>query len=429
MIVVRLGIFRTDYWVVGPDIAQNRAVLEWVAKRNKAISRFAGRIRLFPAVAVALLAGLGVAFAAYGFLHWITPVDASKKAAEIDVTRIALTVVAGVGGVVALVIAYRRQRDLEQSRFVERFGAAAAQLGATDVAVRIAGVYAMAGVADESDGLRRQQCIDVLCGYLRLPYSPELGGNHQTKDIRKHRAVDLAGPESEQHFEYRQNDREVRATIVRVIAEHLRPPAEYSWTASHFDFRTAHLEDVDLSDVEFSGAAWFDGATFSGDARFYLTRFSGDARFEGATFSGDARFDVAHFSSHAWFEGATFSLYARFDDAHFPETPRFDRATFSGDARFDRATFSLYARFDDARFSGTARFDRASFSGTARFDRATFTSDTRFVEVNFGTETISFVGPNQWGPPAPVFDWDRDVSQKPANVEPQHWPPVVAAAS
>ncbi|WP_174186921.1 hypothetical protein [Nocardia barduliensis] len=97
----------------------------------------------------------------------------------------------------------RRQRDLEQSRFVELFGAAAAQIGATDVAVRIAGVYAMAGVADEFDGLRRQQCIDVLCGYLRLPYSPELGGNHQTKDIRKYRSADLAGPENEQHFEYR----------------------------------------------------------------------------------------------------------------------------------------------------------------------------------------------------------------------------------
>jgi hypothetical protein len=34
-----------------------------------------------------------------------------------------LTVVAGVGGAVALVVAYRRQRDLEQGRFVERFGA------------------------------------------------------------------------------------------------------------------------------------------------------------------------------------------------------------------------------------------------------------------------------------------------------------------
>jgi hypothetical protein len=49
--------------------------------------------------------------------------------ARIDALKTALSVVAGVGGAVALVVAYRRQRDLEQGRFVERFGAAAAQLG------------------------------------------------------------------------------------------------------------------------------------------------------------------------------------------------------------------------------------------------------------------------------------------------------------
>ncbi|MET8878109.1 hypothetical protein [Nocardia sp. NPDC004604] len=242
-------------------------MLVWMGKRNKAIGRFAGRIGLFPAVFLALCGGLFVAFAAYRFLRWITPVDATKAAAEIDVTRIALTVVAGVGGVVALVIAYRRQRDIEQSRFVERFGAAAAQLGATDVALRIAGVYAMAGVADESDGLRRQQCIDVLCGYLRLPYSPELGANHQSKLVLKHHRATADGTradDQERHLEYRHNDREVRATIVRVIADHLRRDSEYSWSTSNFDFRTAYLENVGFNDVRFAGAARFDGATFSG---------------------------------------------------------------------------------------------------------------------------------------------------------------------
>lgn len=98
------------------------------------------------------------------------------------VLKTALTVVAGVGGAVALVVAYRRQRDLEQGRFVERFGAAAAQLGDPDAAVRLAGVYAMAVVADESSEFtRRQQCIDVLCGYLRLPYDPEQGDSHRTE--------------------------------------------------------------------------------------------------------------------------------------------------------------------------------------------------------------------------------------------------------
>jgi len=82
----------------------------------------------------------------------------AKEADPIDITKLSFTVAGGVGAAVALVVAYRRQRDVEQGRFVERFGD-------HDVAVRIAGVYAMAGVADESTGLRRQQCIDVFCGW------------------------------------------------------------------------------------------------------------------------------------------------------------------------------------------------------------------------------------------------------------------------
>ncbi|MGW5107648.1 pentapeptide repeat-containing protein [Nocardia sp. NPDC004123] len=500
----------------------------WVGKRNRAMGRFAGRIGLFPAVFLALCGGLLVAFAAYRFLRWITPIDPSKTAGDIDVTRIALTVVAGVGGVVALVIAYRRQRDIEQGRFVERFGAAAAQLGATDVAVRIAGVYAMAGVADESSGLRRQQCIDVLCGYLRLPYSPELGANHQSKLVLKHHRATTDGTradDSERHLEYRHNDREVRATIVRVIADHVRPAAEYSWSTSDFDFRTAYLEDIDFTAAQFSGTARFEGATFSGEARFGDATFSSDAwfgdatfssearfggatfsggtgfggatfsggtgfggatfsgdawfggatfssearfggatfssearfgrvtffsdtRFEGATFSSTARFDGATFSSTAWFGDTTFSGDAWFGGVTFSSDTRFDGATFSSDAWFGDATFSRAARFGGATFSGTVGFEGATFSGTTRFWDATFSSDagfggatfsgaagfggvtfsgtTRFEMVDFGTEAISFADPRRWGPPAPRFDWDQDLSQKPNNVEPQDWPPAVA---
>ncbi|MFI6313235.1 hypothetical protein ACIBEK_24305 [Nocardia fusca] len=106
--------------------------------KTNATVRRAGRIRLLTAVILALGAGLAVALIAYQVLRRVTPTS-NAAAAPIDLTKVALTVVAGVGGVVALVIAYRRQRDLEQSRFVERFGAAAAQLGDTDVAVRTRG--------------------------------------------------------------------------------------------------------------------------------------------------------------------------------------------------------------------------------------------------------------------------------------------------
>ncbi|GAB2661851.1 hypothetical protein GCM10027088_45320 [Nocardia goodfellowii] len=266
----------------------------------------------------------------------------------------------------------RHTHDTERAREAalwERFGAAAAQLADKSAAIRIAGVYAMAGVADERSGSHRQQCIDVLCGYLRLPYDPEQGGSGRTKLVTKTSGAD--GDEQEEHTEYRQNDREVRQTIVRVITDHLRPTAEHSWSANDFDFRTAHLEDAN-----------FSAATFSGTAQFYSVTFFGPAWFGGATFSGDARFKAA---------------------------------TFSGTAQFYGATFSSIALFERTRFSRGARFDGAVFSGPAIFTKA-----------DFGNQTISFADPRQWGPPAPTFDWDKDPTQMPANVEPHSWPPTVS---
>jgi len=55
----------------------------------------------------------------------------------------------------------------------ERFATAAAMLGSDKPpAVRLAGVYALAGLADDwPENL--QTCIDGLCAYLRLPYEPD----------------------------------------------------------------------------------------------------------------------------------------------------------------------------------------------------------------------------------------------------------------
>jgi uncharacterized protein YjbI with pentapeptide repeats len=402
-------------------------------------------LSLLPAVCLAVVGAVGIVLLATWILRVVIHTTA-KEADPIDITKLSFTVAGGVGAAVALVVAYRRQRDVEQGRFVERFGAAAAQLGDHDVAVRIAGVYAMAGVADESTGLRRQQCIDVLCGYLRLPYSPEQGANHRTKLIlAEPRTADDGSPlgTQEEHLEYRQNDKEVRATIVRVIADHLRRH-EYSWSACDFDFRTAHLENVDFGHTVFDGTTRFDEATFSGDAGFGGAAFYGTTRFDEATFSGGARFDGAiFFAYHAYatFCGATFSGDARFGGAMFgyhSGTVSFDGATFCATAWFDRATFSRYARFVGATFSGRAWFDRATFSRYAQFDEATFSGDARFDEAtfsgsvsfartDFGTGAIAFDRPRQWGPPAPTFDWDGDPSTKPENVTPQSWPPTPVA--
>src|ERR1039457_1109126 len=57
----------------------------------------------------------------------------------------------------------------------ERFATAADQLGSDKpAAVRLAGVYAMGGLADDW-AANRQTCVDVLCAYLRMPYEPDPG--------------------------------------------------------------------------------------------------------------------------------------------------------------------------------------------------------------------------------------------------------------
>jgi hypothetical protein len=90
----------------------------------------------------------------------------------------------------------------------------------------------------------------------------------------------------------RPGEDEVRKTIMRVIAAHLRPSAGVSWRSAHFDFSNAGLADVDLIQTTFSGNARFDGTTFSGLASFGEATFSGDTKFNGATFSGPAKFDA-----------------------------------------------------------------------------------------------------------------------------------------
>ncbi|WP_181065281.1 pentapeptide repeat-containing protein [Nocardia nova] len=334
----------------------------------------------------------------------------------VDITKLALAVVGGVAAVGALVIAYQQQPDLRPGRF----DAAMAQLGAEEIAVRIAGVYAMAEIADESYGYRRQQCINMLCEHLRL-------SNHANRGAADHHAESLrrwADPNREQDiFDYRRNDREVRATIARVISAHLRPEAECSWSTNNFDFTRAHFEDADFSGATFSGDVRFHMAVFSGTAWFNEALFSGDDLFDGAEFGGDAYFQRATFSGDVLFRHVIFSGDVRFDSAAFSDTAWFNHAMFCGTTMFTGAVFGGDAYFQRATFSGTTWFNSATFSGDVRFDGVAFDAAVTFENANFGRRAISFADPRRWGPPEPAFDWSADIILKPPNVEPHDWPP------
>ena len=88
-------------------------------------------------------------------------------------------------------LAEQRTRTLN-----ERFATAAEQLGSDKPAVRLAGVYAMAGLADDWEE-NRQTCVDVLCAYLRSHTSLILARKLLRRDdLRSRPAARSATPSS-----------------------------------------------------------------------------------------------------------------------------------------------------------------------------------------------------------------------------------------
>ncbi|MEV0996900.1 pentapeptide repeat-containing protein [Nonomuraea sp. NPDC050202] len=290
----------------------------------------------------------------------------------LEIVKISLAVVAGIGGVVALVVAYRKQRvseageTREQAKlFNERFTTAAGQLGNDFPAVRLAGVHALAALADDWEG-GRQMCIDVLCAYLRMPpgHLPD------------------ASTAPAEHTTWLAMG-EVRATIWRLITAHLKADARKPWHGADMDFTGVSVtHSIDFSRTVFpSGTVLFDRAKFSGGrVRFDAARFSGGhIGFYQAEFSGShVQFTDAEFSSgQVWFTGAVFSGGAvAYNGARFYGQAGFSEAKFSGSkVTFTNASFADGTIwFDGAMFTGgRVAFDGAMFNGSAvHFERAVF---------------------------------------------------------
>ncbi|MGW7210036.1 pentapeptide repeat-containing protein [Streptomyces sp. NPDC054837] len=334
------------------------------------------------AFAAAVLVAGGIFYGLVVLLD-VQEIDSSAKldaSTLFDLVKLSFGVVAGAGALVALVVAYRRQRvdevgaHRESTRLhTERFSQAVDKLGSDSPAVRLGGVHALAGLADDApDDNLRQTCIDVLCAYLRLPFPPDPGDPPD---------VISAGEQREAHQDKKDRYRalrEVRHTILRLIGDHYRIPqgTHRSWQGCNFDLTGVTIDgDMDFRGAMFSGGVVsFGGAMFSG----------GRVSFDAATFSGGRMsFENATFSGSAMsFENAMFSGSAMF----------FENAMFSGgEVSFGLATFSDgEVSFGGAMFSGSVvSFDAAMFSGSVvSFYTATFSGG----EVSFGLATFSGLG-------------------------------------
>ena len=338
---------------------------------------------LWVQIAAAIFLVLGVfAVAFYGFAVIGThparmwPWSAKTHPGLYELSRTAVPVAALVGGAAAIVVGVRRQRSTEKTveltartaqitadayaldqkragreeidRLRDRYTTIAAQLGDDAAPVRLAGVYAMAALADDWITLENhreaQVCIDVLCAYIRTPW-------HTTT--------------SEEVVA----DTRVRETITRVITQHLQADAATCWSDKVFDFTEAH----------FTGSHSFYGARFNEGSRVDFAR----ARFnEGC----QVNFTRARFNEGCQvnFSGAKFNegCQVNFTDAKFNKgcQVNFPRARFNEGCRVDffGAEFNegCQVNFPRAEFNKGCQVDffGAEFNegGQVRFSGAKF---------------------------------------------------------
>jgi uncharacterized protein YjbI with pentapeptide repeats len=282
-------------------------------------------------------------------------------------------------------LAEQRSRTLN-----ERFATAVDLLGSDQrPAVRLAGVYAMAGLADDWEE-NRQTCVNVLCAYLRMPYEPD------------------------------PRESEVRHTVIREITAHLQDGAKAPWQRLKLDFTGAIFDGGDFSNARFlsGGEVSFRRAKFcGGKVSFGAAEFSGgEVHFNGAEFSGsEVNFSGADFPSggRVYFNGAEFSggkvsFSAEFSGAYvsFSEA----KVLTGGEVSFSGAKFSggkVY--FNDAQFSdGEISFSHTKFldDGKVDFAGAKFSgSMVTFFSTEISGSEIDFSNVGDWSHP-PTFDWD-----------------------
>ncbi len=293
--------------------------------------------------------------------------DGVNAADYLEIIKTALAIIAFTGASLTGVYAYRKQRISEgdsrrsddqekravEQRFGERFALAAEQLGHDKPAIRMAGVYAISQLADDWED-QRQNCINVLCGYLRMPIDSESND---------------PSPEGE-----------VRATITEVIAARLQKPPRksksgfLSWSKNSFNFDGATF-------VNF--VSWHD-VMFLGDVSFREAKFLSNVSFLGATFGKE------NLTRTICFDGATFEGTVSFRAIKSYSAIRFCKVQFKKDANFnDGQTELTMADFSEAQFSGPANFYGINFKGFTNFSGVKFENDTNFNSCHFSSGVIS----------------------------------------
>lgn len=184
-----------------------------------------------------------IALLALGFPRFPSPSQLTLNQLG-GVVQIGLSVAAAVGVAVALLVAYRKQRDSEAVREADLFKIAVEQLGSDQYFMRLAGVLALRDLGDRWEPWR-QRSLDMLC--VALVQSEE----------------SAAG---------------LRRTIYEILRERFNERS-HGWRKCSITIAHGEIPDLDLSNLWLScGTLTLRDITLSQPTNLSSIQLSGDAR-------------------------------------------------------------------------------------------------------------------------------------------------------
>ncbi|GHG36420.1 MULTISPECIES: pentapeptide repeat-containing protein [Amycolatopsis] len=228
--------------------------------------------------------------------------------------------------------AQRAEQDRERVAD-ERFAKAVELLGHAADQVRVGALHALAGLARSRPDYT-QTVLDVLCSYLRRPFTRS----------------SLPDPDPEEERELT-----VRLTAQRLVTD-LLPGRDDSGPAYDLDLTGARLEYLDLSGRLIGGLLLRYASLHS------TTNLSG-CRFKGRVYFTAAGTESGRQVGYFRCRGAVFESRAWFSGTKFAEAADFTETTFAGPASFKDAGFAADAIFTGVDFGDSLDLRRASFEG------------------------------------------------------------------
>lgn len=159
-------------------------------------------------------------------------------------------------------VAASNEARAQAEGLAKRYQDAASQIGHEKPAVRLAGVYALARLADDWPE-QRQTCVDVLCAVLRMRPMMTTYTSDDGYSIDDHDDGDM----------------QVRKTVIGIVSSRVSGEGAL-WGACDFNLVGSYLVDFRLRDAIVSGGFLINGSTIDGVCEFTRSRFDGglDAR-------------------------------------------------------------------------------------------------------------------------------------------------------